>query len=121
MKKIPLILLAIAIAGIAVAQSVLKFGQWVVVNSSTTTPVALTNISLNVNSITLIGKKTYQTTNTSAVYIGFTNANGEQGVTIDPGGSAVIKDSKTPPRTISVSNIWLDVSTAGDGVIVIYD
>lgn len=118
MKKRIALALAI-VCGIATAAD-LKMGQWVVVNSSTSAPVPLTNITLSVNSVTLIGKNGYQTTNTTAVHVGFSSANGEQGITIDPGAAIVIKDA-TLRRTLSVSNIWLDVTTANDGVVVIYD
>lgn len=119
MKKLAIPMAFLAVPFLAYAAT-LKFGQWVVVNSSAATPVQLTNSSLVVNSLTLIGKKSYQTTNTTAVYVGFSSANGEQGISIDPGASVVIKDV-TGNRTLSVSNIWLDVTTANDGVVVIYD
>lgn len=120
MKTLAAALLLLAFTICAKAQSPMAYGQFITTNTSTTVPVQLVTTNLYVKSVTLIGKSFYQTTNTTAVHIGFGNStNTRQGITIDPGSYATIT---APFQSIhNLSNIWLDVSTANDGVIVIYE
>ena len=121
MKRLLLALCLLVPIAIAIAQSTFTFSEWVVVNSSTATPVQLTNSNLKVRSLTLIGKKTDQTTNTTAVHITFgDSANGNQGLTIDPGMGITIRSIDTG-RAFFPSNIWLDVTTANDGLVIFYE
>lgn len=103
------------------AQPVFTFGQFVVLNSSTATPVQLTNGNMLVRSVTILGKKGYQTTNTTSINIGFgTNADGQMGLTIDPGQGITIKAIRQDGR-FALSNIWLDVTTANDGAVILWE
>ncbi len=124
MKKLVLsiFIVAVSVAG-AFAQSPAAIGQFVITNTSTTVPIQLVTSNLQFTSATFKGLKFYQQTNTTAVNLGFGNStNGYQGLTIDPGSFLTI--SCGPARGGSVynmSNIWLDVSTANDGVVIYYE
>jgi len=122
MKKLIVLLGVIAalFASNADAQSPMAYGQFVTTNTSTTVPVQLVTTNLYVKSVTLIGKSFWQTTNATSVHVGFGNStNTRQGISIDPGSYATIT---APFQSVhNLSNIWLDVTTANDGVIVIYE
>jgi hypothetical protein len=121
MKRLILALCFLIPIAIAIAQSTFTFSEWVVVNSSTATPVQLTNSNLKVRSLTLIGKKAYQTTNTGPVFVTFgDSANGNQGLTIDPGMALTIR-SIDVNKSFFPSNIWVDVSQANDGLVIYYE
>lgn len=120
MKTAIFCLLAFIVTVAAVAQATFMFGAYTVVNSSTTAPIQLTNTTLKVRSVTLLGKKGPQTTNATTVFVGFTSGNGEQVLSIDP-GSAIGMKSVDGLRSLSLSNIWFDVTTANDGLVVIYE
>lgn len=97
------------------------FDQCIVINTSTAVPIQLTNNNLRVRSLALIGKKDFQSTNTTAVSVGWNDpVNGHQGLTIDPGQGVTLKaiDGKS---FFFPSNIWMDVSTANDGLLMIYE
>lgn len=111
---------AILIAPKASAQTPVGIGQMVVTNTSTTVPVPLSSNTLLFTTATIRGIRFHQITNTSAVNIGFNNStNGWQGATIDPGGS--IYFPARPSTVYNLANIWLDVTTANDGVVIYYE
>ena len=105
-----------------VVASVTGFAEFAVVNSSTSAPAQVTNARIEARSVLLIGKKSTQTSNTTAVYISVSgqSANGAQSITIDPGAWAIINPNKSD-KYVMLSNIWFDVTTANDGLIVIYE
>jgi hypothetical protein len=103
------------------AQKRFTFYQYVIINSSAAVPIQLTNGNQYVRSVTVFGKSAFQTTNTSAINLGFgTSANGLMGITVDPGDSITIK-SVNGADTFALSNIWLDVITANDGAVVYWE
>lgn len=121
MKKLILLALLSILPIMIIAQTRFSFAQYVIVNSSTTTPIQLTNTAMQVRSVTIIGKKGYQTTNTTAINIGVgTSTDGLMGLTVDPGLAITLK-SIQPNATFSLSNIWLDVTTANDGAVVYWE
>ena len=120
MKKMLLVSLLLIAIVTAIAQTMVGLSQFVVVNPSTTVPIALTNSGpwSRAMQISLIGKKDNRTANTSTVYIGGLSGNDSQPIEV-PAGQAV--GLVLPPNTmIDLSTLYLDVGTAGDGVMVLY-
>ncbi len=117
MKTVSLILCLIG--GVAVAQS-FKFASFANVNSDTAVPKQFTNTTISAKSVTVLGFKSPQTSNTTTVWIGWQSGNGTQEVPVIPGGSAVFK-AVDGQRFANISNFWYDVTTANVGVIVIYE
>ena len=82
------------------------------------TPEAIAADGTYFRQATIIGKKSARTNNTSAVYLGVSSTNDTQAITIQPGESQTIS---MPREGMGDLNDWyIDVETAGDGVIVIY-
>jgi hypothetical protein len=104
---------------VAIAQTVRAIGQFVVVNAAADPPVALTNTTIKAKRVTFIGLKGNRSTNTSMVYVGWTSNNNAQIIGIAPGEpvSPLIPEGEV----MNLSAIWLDVTTAGDGVAVLYE
>ncbi len=103
----------------AVAQSMVYMGQWVRVNTDTSTPVTLTNVVVQARRLTLVGKKDNRTANTGTVWVGMLATDNTQPIEI-PSGLAV--GILIPENTkIDLSKIYLDVATASDGVLIIYE
>lgn len=106
---------------VVVAATISVMQQFTTVNSNTGTPVQLTNAPIMATAVTLIGTKAPQTTNTTTVWVSYgQSANGAQAVPVAPG--SVVNLVLDPGRAFFVlSNIWMDVSTANDGVTVLFD
>ena len=110
-------------AVIVIAQTAVAIGQFVVVNAADDPPVALTNaaagFSTKVKKLTFLGLKGHRSTNTSMVYVGWLSNNNTQIIGIPPGEpiSPLCKEGEF----FDLSKIWLDVTTAGDGVAVLYE
>lgn len=118
--KIAALILACSVI-VTVGAVIVVMGQFTKVNSDTGTPVQLTNAAIRATAVTLLGLKAPQTTNTSAVWVGYgQSADGAQPVRVNPG--EIINLSLGEGRADFVlSNIWFDVTTANDGITVIYD
>jgi len=124
MKKLVLSIFIVAVSvAAAFAQSPAAIGQFWITNTSTSSTIQLTTSNFTFTSATITGFRRPQETNTTAVSIGFGNStNGTQGLVINPGSFVTI--SCGPARGGSLyymSNIWLDVATANDGVLVYYE
>lgn len=88
-------------------------------NTSATVPVQLSSSSIKFKSATVYGLRTAQTTNTSVVYLGTSSTNGDQMIAIAPTNAVIFQ--APPGYYYNFTNIWLDVVTTNDGVVVIYD
>lgn len=106
---------------VTVAAVIIVMGQFATLNSSTTVPAQITNAAIQATSVTLIGLKSPQTTNTSTVWVSYgQSVDGAQTVRVNPG--EIINLALAEGRAFFVlSNIWFDVTTANDGITVIYD
>lgn len=102
-----------------VAQSIKGTGQFSKTVSATGTPEALTNATVLVKEVTFLGKSAPRTDNTGDVYIGITSGDNTQAFKLPPGGEAVIR-VQDPSGFINLSSWYVDVTTANDGVTVIY-
>src|SRR5688572_7414766 len=122
MKRILLPLsLFVVLACSAIAATIAVLSQSTVINTSTTAPIQVTNASIGASSVTLIGMKGPQTTNTTTVWVGYgLSVNGQQGIPVNP-GQIVTLQLDPGAAFFSLSNIWFDVTTANDGLTVIYD
>lgn len=112
------LILALSVA--VVAQSTFKFATFASVNSSTAAPKQFTNATLAAKSVTVMGYKSPQTSNTTTVWIGWSSGNGAQEVPLPPGEIIVFK-AVDNQKFQNLSNFWFDVTTANDGVVVIYE
>ncbi len=112
-------IVAILLLAVAVLAPPVGTGQFSKVNSATGTPVALTNAVTQVKEVVFLGKSAPRVDNVGDVYIGWASGNDTQPFKIAPGGEAVIR-VENPERFIDLSGIYLDVTTANDGVTVIY-
>lgn len=83
------------------------------------TPERVSATHIFFRSATFYGKNAYRTNNTGSVYLGTTSTNNEQHLEITPGGVWVI----TAPRgmVFDLYDLYLDVATNADGVLVEYD
>lgn len=108
-------LLLIGLAA-ALAQALKGTGQFSKTNSSAATPVAITNV-LRCMEVTILGKSAPRVDNVGDVYIGPTSANDTQAFKISPGGEVLIKVTS---GEINLGDWYLDVTTANDGVTVLY-
>lgn len=87
-------------------------------NSSATAPVQVSSSTVQFKRATFYGKKAARTDNTGNVWIGFSSTNDTQMALITSGGSVVIE--APDGYFYDMTNIWLDVATTNDGVMVIY-
>jgi hypothetical protein len=103
--------------GIAIAQSIARSAVFVKVNSSTSSSAQFTNNTFTVRSAMVIGKKSLTATNTTAVRIGW--ATNTTYFVINPGQAYVIEFADK--REFRLSDLYFDVETANDGVVVSYE
>ena len=81
--------------------------------AATGTPERLSSASCPVSNAILIGCKAEQTDNATTIYIGPSSVNGKQPIPISPGGQYALAQT-------DLYDWYVDVGTAGDGVVVVY-
>lgn len=124
MKTRILILLMALLAMLALpeaqAQNAVKPQQFAVVNASTTVPVQLTNnTQITANTITVIGKASAQgSANVGSVYIGTSSADGANSFEILSG--QIYNFTAPRGQSFRLSDFYIDVTSANDGVCIIY-
>ena len=106
-------------AGVSFAQSVAKSQAFVVIGTDAATPTQITNATFTVKSCTIVGKKGFQSTNTTAVSIGWASSNGSQWFTINPGQAYIVEFPDK--RDFRLSDLYFDVESNNDGVVVSYE
>jgi hypothetical protein len=107
------------LAAVAVFAPPIGTGQFSKTVSATGTPEAITNATVLVKEVVFLGKSAPRTDNTGDVYVGITSGNDTQAFKISPGGEAVIR-VEDPSGFINLADWYVDVTTASDGVTVIY-
>lgn len=118
MKRYIVSLLLIAGLSAAVAQAIRGYGQFSVTNDDVDVPVVITNATTTAESVTLLGKSAPRVDNAGDVYVGPSSGNNTQAYRVPPGGEVVIQLQKGDATNL---RLWyLDVTTADDGVTVIY-
>lgn len=121
MKKLLLLVgIVFALSHVNVeAQTMRKLTSFVKTVAATGTPEALTNTVIKVTSVTLHGKKSRTTANTSTCYVGTTSTNDTQLFALAAGGELVIGPLPSGEK-FDLSTIYIDVGTNDDGVVVTY-
>ena len=109
----------LACAGLALADGLSAFRETTKTNSDAATPVRVAATRGNYfRSATFYGKLHARTNNTGSVYLGVNSANNTQAIEVPAGGAVVIS---APANTyLDLYDIYLDVVTANDGVVVIW-
>jgi hypothetical protein len=96
--------------------------QFAITNSSTTTPVQVSSVAKNFRTATIIACKTVQgpsaSPNTGRVQIGVSANNNEQPLEFNPGDERVIHAAAG--QMLDLSQYYLQVANANDGIVVIY-
>ena len=120
MKRLIYILIpALLVAMCAIAEETrIGAGQIIVTSANAATPAQWTNASTFVRKVTILAKKTARTANTGDIYIGPTSGNDTQAFRLSSDGQAVIE--ATPGTLINLADWYLDVTTANDGIVLIY-
>ncbi len=120
-RKPTLFVLALAAAGllIAVAQTTIVPVTQTLTKTvaSADTPEQLTTNEIWGHTIVFLGMKATRTNNTGTVYIQCTSSNSGAGIPLQPGGTVSITVTYPPIRGVCATNFWIDVDTAGDGVV----
>lgn len=95
-----------------------------ITQTSTTpgTPVAISATRLYFRQAIILGRKTLDglglDDNADPVVVGFDSAAGKQPIAISPGATYVLQP--TPGEKWDFADLYLDVTTSGDGVAIIY-
>ena len=86
--------------------------------AASATPEALAADGTFFQTATLIGKKAARTLNAGTVYLGIGSTNDTQALEILPG--EIVEITASSGQKYDLNDWYLDVATAGDGVVVIY-
>jgi hypothetical protein len=97
-----------------------QFGSITKTVSATGTPEALGDGGVRAHSITFVGMKAARTENTGKVYIQPASGNDTAGLPLDPGDNVTFT-ADSPDDYFTDAQFYIDVETAGDGVIAFYD
>lgn len=87
-------------------------------NGSTTVPIRVTSNTNTFKKAIIIGKKGSRTNNTGTIYLGLEEGNDTQPLEIAAGGVLTIEAPES--QHYDWQTIYLDVATAGDGIIALY-
>ena len=97
-----------------------QFGSITKTVSATGTPEALGSGAVRAHSITFVGMKAARTENPGKVYIQPASGNDTAGLPLDPGDNVTFT-ADSPDDYFTDAQFYIDVETAGDGVIAFYD
>jgi len=119
MKRIAIGCLVL-VAGLLLGQELGIWGnnQFSVINVSAVSPVALTNKSVYVPQVTILGKSAPRQANSGIVYISPRSADNIQAFPVSPDGQVILK--APAGYVIDLSKWYLDPVIANDGVTLIY-
>lgn len=88
--------------------------------SATGTPEVLGSEGVRFHSITFFGLKAARTDNTGRVWLQVASGNDTNAIPLDPGDSVTLT-AKVQDDYHTADQIYIDVETAGDGVIGFYN
>jgi hypothetical protein len=97
-----------------------QFGSIIKTVSATGTPEALGSGGVRAHSVTFLGLKAARTNNAGKVWISPNSGNDTAAVPLDP-GDEVTFTSSTEDNYFTDAQFYIDVETAGDGCVAIYD
>ena len=93
--------------------------QFAMTNTVTTVPKALTNdTALRAKAVTIRARIDRATTNSAVIYIGWTSTDDAQLFPVASDGEIVITPPDGSGGYLRLSDIYVDVGSAGDGAIV---
>jgi len=97
-----------------------QFGSIIKTVSATGTPEALGSGGVRAHSVTFLGLKAARTNNAGKVWISPNSGNDTAAVPLDP-GDEVTFTSSAEDKYFTDAQFYIDVETAGDGCVAIYD
>tara|TARA_R110000765_G_scaffold42660_2_gene89997 strand:- start:427 stop:735 length:309 start_codon:yes stop_codon:yes gene_type:complete len=97
-----------------------QFGSIIKTVSATGTPEALGTGAIRCHSITFLGMKAARTNNAGKIWVSPGSGNDTAAVPVEPGESTTFT-AKDADDYFTNAQFYIDVETAGDGVIAIYD
>lgn len=97
-----------------------QFGSIIKTVSATGTPEALGGGSVRAHSVTFLGLKAARTNNVGKVWISPNSGNDTAAVPLDPGDEVTFTAS-AEDGYFTDAQFFIDVETAGDGCVAIYD
>jgi len=97
-----------------------QFGSIIKTVSATGTPEALGSGGVRAHSVTFLGLKAARTNNAGKVWISPNSGNDTAAVPLDP-GDEVTFTSSAEDNYFTDAQFYIDVETAGDGCVAIYD
>jgi|TARA_R110002110_G_scaffold393428_1_gene607167 hypothetical protein len=97
-----------------------QFGSIIKTVSATGTPEALGSGGVRAHSVTFLGLKAARTNNAGKVWISPNSGNDTAAVPLDP-GDEVTFTSSAEDNYFTDAQFFIDVETAGDGCVAIYD
>ncbi len=115
-----LVLALLLCAGVALADGLGAFREVTKTNADAAVPVRLVATrGQYFRSATIYGRLSARVNNSSSVWLGINSTNNTQPIEVTAGGSVVI--SAPVNSFLDLYDIYLDVVTAGDGVVVVWD
>ncbi len=96
------------------------FGAIIKTVSATGTPEALGTSATRAHSVTFLGLKAARTNNAGKVWVSPNSGNDTAAIPLDPGDDITFSAS-TEDGYFSADQFYIDVETAGDGVVALYD
>ena len=97
-----------------------QFGSIIKTVSATGTPEALGSGGVRAHSVTFLGLKAARTNNAGKVWISPNSGDDTAAVPLDPGEDVTFVSS-TEDNYFTDAQFYIDVETAGDGCVAIYD
>ena len=97
-----------------------QFGSIIKTVAATGTPEALGSGAVRAHSVTFLGLKAARTGNAGKVWVSPNSGNDTAAVPLDPGDSITFT-ATAEDDYFTDSQFYIDVETAGDGCVAIYD
>jgi len=97
-----------------------QFGSIIKTVSATGTPEALGSGAVRAHSVTFLGLKAARTDNAGKVWISPNSGNDTAAIPLNPGDEVTFA-ANSPDDYFTDAQFYIDVETAGDGVVALYD
>jgi len=97
-----------------------QFGSITKTVTATGTPEVLGSGAIRCHSITFLGMKAARTNNVGTIWVAPGSGNDSAAIPVEPGESTTFT-AKNADDYFKDGQFYIDVETAGDGVIAIYD
>ena len=97
-----------------------QFGSITKTVTATGTPEVLGSGAIRCHSITFLGMKAARTNNVGTIWVAPGSGNDSAAIPVEPGESTTFT-AKNADDYFKDDQFYIDIETAGDGVIAIYD